>query len=92
MEDSAMNRSLIFNTLAAGGLALTLAACDQQEAAESSSAPMQQQGAVPTDNQSGSPATPEESLPQATSPDSATPEGTGGDTMTPPTDSSDTTQ
>ena len=87
-----MNRSLIFTTLTAGGLALTLAACDQQEAAESSSVPMQQQGAVPTDNQTGSPTAPGASVPQATSPDSAAPNGAGSDTMTPPSDGSDTTQ
>ncbi len=72
-----MNRSLILTSLAAGGIALAMAACDQQEAAESSSVPMQQQGAMPTDSQTGS----------STAPDEA-----GNDNMTPPADSSDTSQ
>lgn len=72
-----MKKSLTLTSLAAGGIALTMAACDQQEAAESSSVPMQQQGAMPSGSQSGAPA----------ASDSA-----GSGSMTPPTDGSDTTQ
>jgi hypothetical protein len=43
-----MSRSVVFTTLAASALALGLAACDEQQASDSSSVPMQQQGAVPS--------------------------------------------
>ncbi|MGD1879303.1 MAG: hypothetical protein ACFB13_17590 [Kiloniellaceae bacterium] len=42
-----MTKSVLFTTLAAAALAVGLAACDEQQASENSSVPMQQQGAMP---------------------------------------------
>ena len=44
-----MNRIFLLSTLAAG-LALTLSACDEQQATDSNSVPLQQQGAAPVDS------------------------------------------
>jgi len=47
-----MTRSFLLACLATGVLALGLAACDEQQASDSTSVPMQQQGAVPPANDS----------------------------------------
>src|SRR3546814_2798253 len=51
---SAMTKSMLFTTLAAATLAFGLAACDEQQATDQSTPPMQQQGAVPPTDDSGS--------------------------------------
>lgn len=43
-----MSKSLLFTAAAAAALALGLTACDEQQASENSTVPMQQQGAVPS--------------------------------------------
>jgi hypothetical protein len=51
-----MSKSLLFPAAAAAALALGLAACDEQQASESSPTPMQQQqGAAPITPQSSEP-------------------------------------
>lgn len=82
-----MKWSLILTSLAAGGLALSMAACDQQEASDSSSVPMQQQGAVPSDQET-MPTAPAESESQALEPQ----EDTGSDTMAPDAGATGTNQ
>src|SRR3546814_16807475 len=49
-----MTKSMLFTTLAAATLAFGLAACDEQQATDPSTPPMQQQGAVPPTDDSGS--------------------------------------
>ena len=70
-----MTRSVLIATLAAGALALGLAACDQQQASDSNSTvPMQQQGAVPPASNSATPlASPQGSDAPAAQPDSEEP-------------------
>ena len=60
-----MHRLFLLSTLAAAGIGLAVAGCDQQDASDSSSVPMQQQGAMPLDSQnSTSPMTPQTADPQ----------------------------
>src|SRR3546814_5199009 len=75
-----MTKSMLFTTLAAATLAFGLAACDEQQATDQSTPPMQQQGAVPpTDDSGSSPTAP--TAPQGTE----TPTAPGSDmpSMTP---------
>lgn len=70
-----MSKSLLLSTLTAAGLAFALGACDEQQASDSSSQPMQQQqGAMPSDQNGSVPATPESSEPQAMESDTMEPE------------------
>lgn len=69
-----MNKLLLVSTLAVVGLGLAVSGCDQQESSDSSSAPLQQQGAVPSDSPGGTtPMAPDTSEPQATAPESLPP-------------------
>jgi len=68
-----MNRILLLSTLAAAGLALSVSACDEQQASDSSSVPMQQ-GAMPADNlDKAAPAAPEIMEPQPEEPSATQP-------------------
>ncbi|MEQ8355515.1 MAG: hypothetical protein RH942_08255 [Kiloniellaceae bacterium] len=70
-----MSRSLLLSTLAAAAIALPLAACDQQDASDSTSVPMQQQGAAPSDSQgSTAPLAPEAMEPEAMEPEAMEPQ------------------
>ncbi|MGF1592636.1 MAG: hypothetical protein ACFCUW_05115 [Kiloniellaceae bacterium] len=77
-----MSRSVIFTTLAASALALGLAACDEQQASDSSSVPMQQQGAVPSGESSApAPMTPESGAEPSMQPETEQPEDGTGDAL-----------
>ena len=82
-----MSKSVLFTTFAAAALALGLAACDEQQASESSPAPMQQQGAVPegSSNTGGTstPMAPDSSEPSAAPPEMEQPEGSAPDSTMP---------
>ena len=80
-----MTKSLLLSSLAAAALAFTLAACDEQQASDTSAVPLQQQGAMPADSGSSAPALPESSEPQALEPQTTDPESMGSDTMEPGT-------
>lgn len=82
-----MTKSLLLSSLAAAGLAFALGACDEQQTSDNNSVPMQQQGAMPSDEYSTSPAMPESSEPQAMEP-----EMEGSDTMMPESETPATTQ
>jgi hypothetical protein len=73
-----MTKSLLLSSFAAAALALTVSACDEQQATDSTSAPVQQQGAMPDDSGSGATMAPQTSEPQAMEP-----QGMESDTMEP---------
>ncbi len=69
-----MTKSLLLSSFAAASLAFALAACDEQQASDSStSVPMQQQGAMPSEEGAATPAMPEASEPQMTEPQAMEP-------------------
>src|SRR3546814_6317463 len=75
-----MTKSMLFTTLAAATLAFGLAACDEKQATDQSTPPMQQQGAVPhTDDSGSSPTAP--TAPQGTG--TPTAPGSARPSMTP---------
>lgn len=77
-----MSRSVVFTTLAASALALGLAACDEQQASDSSSVPMQQQGAVPSsESGAAAPMTPDSGAEPSMQPQSDLPEDDAGDPL-----------
>ncbi len=64
-----MTKSLLLSSFAAATLAFALAACDEQQASDNStSMPMQQQGAMPSQDGAAMPAMPEAGEPQASAP------------------------
>jgi len=65
-----MMKSTLITSFAAAALALGLAACDEQQASDTATEPMQQQGAVPpADDSTGtSPMTPSSEPPAAQPP------------------------
>lgn len=73
-----MTKPLLLTSLAAAALALSVSACDEQQANDSTSVPMQQQGAMPSDSGSGTTLAPQTSEPQAMEP-----QGTESDSMAP---------
>lgn len=72
-----MTKSVLFTTFAAAALALGLAACDEQQASDRSSEPMQQQqGAVPqSDGGTTMPMAPDSGAPSAMPQEMEQPEG-----------------
>ena len=83
-----MSKSVLFTTFAAAALALGLAACDEQQASDTSPAPMQQQqGAVPeaggATGGTSTPMTPEGSEPSAAPSEMEQPEGSAPDSTMP---------
>jgi len=83
-----MSKSILFTTFAAAALAFGLAACDEQHASESSSAPMQQQqGAVPEAGSdtggTSTPMAPDSSEPSAAPQNMEQPEGSAPDSTMP---------
>lgn len=88
-----MNKLLLFSTLAAAGLGLAVSGCDQQQASDSSSVPLQQQGAVPSDAPvSTTPMAPQTSEPQAVAPEGMMPAPAQPETMEPESAPSDSDQ
>ncbi|GAB4367470.1 MAG: hypothetical protein Kow00114_26180 [Kiloniellaceae bacterium] len=79
-----MTKSVVFTTIAAAALAFGLAACDEQQASETSSAPMQQQGAVPeAGSGTTAPMAPESGDPAAAPEGMQQPEGSEPDSTLP---------
>ncbi|WP_193370221.1 hypothetical protein [Pelagibius marinus] len=79
-----MTKSLLLSSFAAATVAFTLAACDEQQATDSStSVPMQQQGAMPSGESAATPAMPEAGEPQAMEPQAMEPMPTEPETVTP---------
>lgn len=71
-----MSKSLLLSSLAAAALAFGVVACEEQQATDSTAEPMQQQGAMPNDDSTGTPVMPESSEPQATEPYATVPDTT----------------
>lgn len=70
-----MTKSILFTTFAAAALAFGLAACDEQQASDTSSVPMQQQGAVPEAGSTTAPMAPDSGSPAATPEETPQPDG-----------------
>ncbi len=85
-----MNKLLLFSTLAAAGLGLAVSGCDQQQASDDSSVPLQQQGALPSDSTgSTTPMAPQTGEPQAVAPEGMTPEAAQPEALEPESASTD---
>ena len=87
-----MPKSLLLSSLAAAALAFTVAACDEQQASDTSAVPLQQQGAMPEDSGSSAPAMPETSEPQALDPQPLDPQPLEPQTMEPNSEQPETLQ
>lgn len=79
-----MTKSILFTTFAAAALAFGLSACDEQQASDTSSVPMQQQGAMPEAGSSTTaPMAPDGDNPAATPEATPQPEGSESESTLP---------
>lgn len=78
-----MMKSTLITSLAAAALALGLAACDEQQASDTTTEPMQQQGTMPPADSSPSPTAPQGNEPPAAQPPAEEPTAPGTGSTTP---------